>query len=182
MAAAEDIDMRGPRSASAAASSARSHRGIDRCELKPTWPPQHWPISGPSGTLSVSDRRGPSRARRLRRAAAGGGDRHILELAAADRAENRHLRDQHEGAALARRRAFGLDDFDQRRRPPRAPANRVSAPSEACSCRVRLRRLSRSTAISTRSGVAGASSRGHSRDRPRSPPHPTAHAAPTSPA
>ena len=58
MAAAEEIDMR-PRSASAglrphATSSSRRHASIDRPIRTDMLdrPPQHWPISGPSGTSS----------------------------------------------------------------------------------------------------------------------------------
>ena len=145
MAAAEDVDMRPPahpRLRPPAASSSRLHRVDQRRSATSTRPPQHWPISGPSGISRVAQfvpRAGCSPVPWSVRAASPSGipnrlcrptlptrgrvterqhfprlvDRHEFELAAADRAEDRAGRDEHAGALLARRRAFASGHFDQ---------------------------------------------------------------------
>jgi hypothetical protein len=86
-------------------------------------------------------------------------DRHEFELAAADRAETRCRGDQHPRALLARRRAFRLGDLDEgrNRRGVEEGAEAIGVRGHG---RLAASAFSRSTAISTRSGVAGASRRG----------------------
>ena len=91
-------------------------------------------------------------------------------------------RHQHLGALFARRRTLGLDDFDQRGLPRGRQESAVSASSELAHARRGLR-PSAARPPSARARASPAR-RGADRScgRRRSPPHPTAHAAPTSPA
>ena len=158
-------------SALAACSSASRFASSTSEIATSTRPPQHWPISGPSGMSRLAGRR------RTAEHFPCPVDRHEFELAAADGSVDRAGRDEHPCPLLARRRAFCVRHFDEghggRSVEEGAKAFRGGGHGrktitaeypmlrDRAICAASAR--SRSTAISTRSGVAGASRRGQIR-------------------